>query len=173
MPSVNPNSWKSLNFKNPIQLDVFKQQLPQYLSEALSTANLAQTLNGGGGGAVPGSAINTKQAKFTGVSTNQTVDCTGALHVAITMTFSAALTLTLTNLQIGASVMMDLTNTTAGVLVLTMAATAPGGTAYAVIKANISTGTKNFLAGATIGANTELIFSGQSTSGPNLVMVGN
>jgi hypothetical protein len=173
MPSVNPNAWKSLDFKNPIQLDVFKQQLPQYLSEALSTANLAQTLNGGGGGALPGSAVNTKQATFTGVSTNQTVDCTGALHVAITMTFSGPLTLTLTNLQIGASVMMDITNTSGSVRVLTMAATAPGGAAYVVIKANLSSGSRNFLTGSGIAATTEFIFSGQTTTGPNLVMVGN
>jgi hypothetical protein len=173
MPSVNPNTWKSLNLTKKDQLSVFQTQLPQYLQEGFSTGNLAQILNGNGGGAVPGTAINTKQVTLTGVSTNQTVNCAGALHVAITMTFSAALTLTLTNLQIGASVLLDVTNTTGGGLTLTMAATAPGGTPYIVIKGNTSGGTKNFLAGATIGAGNEFIFSGQSTTGPSLVMVGN
>jgi hypothetical protein len=152
---------------------VFQQQLPQYLSEALTPANLANILSGGGGKALPASAINTKQAQFLGVSTNQTLDCTGAFNVSITMTFSANLTLTLTNLTIGAGFLLDVKNTAGGARTLTMAATAPGGTPYVVIKGNTSAAVNNFIAGMSIVAGAEFIFVGQSTTGPNLVMVGN
>lgn len=173
MPSVNPNTWKSFNLRTPSQMAVFQQQLPQYLSEALTPANLANILSGGGGGALPASAINTKQATFSGVSTNQTVDCTGAFHVSITMTFTAALTLTLTNLQIGAGFLMDIKNTSGAPRILTMTATAPGGTPYVVIKGNTNGAVNNFITGMSIVAGAEFIFVGQSTTGPNLVMVGN
>lgn len=173
MSSIDINRWKSFNLRQPDQVSKFQNELPQYLTEALSTSNLAQVLNGNGGKALPGSAVNTKQATLTAVSTNQTVDCTGALHVAVIMTFTAALTLTLTNLQIGASVMLDVNNTSASAKTLTIAATAPGNVAYVVIKANVGTQNKNWLAGASVGITTEFIMNGQTTPGPNLVMSGN
>lgn len=173
MSTVDPNTWLSLNLAQKGQQQVFIRQLVQNLNDRFSTGALAQTLNGAGGGALPGSAVNTKQATFSGVSTNQSLDCTGALHVAITMTFTANLTLTITNLQIGASVMMDITNTAGVAHTLTIAATAPGGAVYTTIKANTSSGVKDFHAGASIAASTEFIFNGQTTTGPSLVMVGN
>jgi hypothetical protein len=67
------------------------------------------------------------------LSANTNYNVVGANRVDIALTMTAALTLTLTNLQMGVPVYVRAFNSTGGTLVLKIAATSPAGTAYVLL----------------------------------------
>lgn len=107
-------------------------------------------------------AVAPVMAEFNAVTTNQTVNCAGASSVCITFVFTAAVTLSLTNLPFGIPVCVRVQNNTAGALTFNLTATDPTGTAYANVQAFHNGGLGNLVVGLSIAANAFQCFSGGS-----------
>jgi hypothetical protein len=71
--------------------------------------------------------------KIVTLAGNTTYNVMGASDIQLIITYTAAMTLTLTNLQMGVPVSIILFNSTGGALVFKIAATSPVGTAYAIL----------------------------------------
>lgn len=149
---INPKTWLSMDLNNPKQWNVFMNQLVRYLTDNVSNIGSASSINGS-------SLVLTTKA-LGSVSTNQTVACANACDVTVSLTITAGLTLTLTNLQVGIPVVIKASST--GSFTLKFAATTPSGTAYAI------TGI------STAGASFNLVTTGANlTSSISVVLVGN
>jgi hypothetical protein len=135
---ADPNTWKNIKdlTKDP-QPSVFLNDLTKVintissLNYILGLLNMSASLSGG---AIAAATIGATKLKYVttsigSVGTNQTIDCTDASVVSITIQPSASLTLTLNNLTIGVPVFLRVDNNT-GALTLKLAANTPVPAAY-------------------------------------------
>ena len=109
------------------------------------------------------------------VSTNQTVDCTGACSVFVNLNYSAAMTLNLTKLGQGAQVFLRVTNSAGAAATIKIAGTGPTGTALAVVKAVfVSQGPESDLivTGVSLSNGTTQYFQGMCFAGTSLYLMG-
>jgi hypothetical protein len=97
-------------------------------------------------------------------STNQAVNCMGATNVVVDITITAAITLTLNNLQVGIPVYIIATNSAGSSQTIAFAGTTPDTIIYnsAIKQVGASTGFTSWSTPLTIGAGHSWIFSGNT-----------
>jgi hypothetical protein len=176
LPS-NPQTLASYDIAKGPAAKIFVKKVSD-LFQALSTAiGLSGILNGSGtlngsaltSASVPVSALEVATLRALAVSTNQTLNCSGAYSVSVLITFSAALTLTLNNLGSAVPVCIRADNTTAGALVLKCVATDPSSASYTVSSSNGGAVTSFSGTGVSVAANTSRVWNGSGVPGtPNL-----
>lgn len=123
---------------------------------------------------IPVSSLTTVSVILGTVSTSQTVDCTGAFSVFVSLNYTAAITLNLTHLGQNTQVFLRIANTTAGSLIIKFAGTGPTGTALTLIKCVIvSQGAEIDLivSGITLSANVIQYFQGMCYAGSQLFLM--
>lgn len=171
--SQNPLLWKNMALFDPmgkadrVAFGLFQRDLGDFcntvqlqLTQLGDATFLAGILNPSG--ALTIGALKTIHTNLGSVSTNQSVACDGAAFVNVLLTYTAALTLTLTHLSVGASVTVTAFNSTAGALVFKLAATNPAGTAYGTVQAMTSADAILDLTatGVSIGASGQRTMTG-------------
>lgn len=110
------------------------------------------------------------------VTTNQTVDCTGATSVVVNISMStAAIGLTLSHLSPGVPVTVQVNNTSGSAArIFTMTTTNPASTTQAVFwKTNAGLVTMAGGSGISIPLGTTMVASGMATGGNQVMMVAN
>ena len=173
MATINPNTWLSLDLSQKSQEQVFMKQLVQYLTNQFTSAALAGILNGanaltGASLVVNTSALGTKSSSFT-------FDCKSSFLSVISFTMGADLTLTLSNLPIGALLFMTVNWPVTHNLL--MAASIPGGGNYATIFLNYGAGGANHVDMIGSGFNDTVgqdfvMMCGATLTGPALNLIG-
>jgi hypothetical protein len=172
-----PLNWNNIDLSKPDQARRFLFELTTYLNQIqnsiINPGGLAAALNGNA--FLQASALSVKTTSLGVVTTNQTVDCTGAIMVSIRFSVSTNFspTLALTNLSEGAQVTVRFSNAfVGGAVTLTMTATDPAAAAY-TINWKTSTALTNMGTGLSVAASTVMIASGNSDGGLVLAMVAN
>jgi hypothetical protein len=123
---------------------------------------------------IPISSLTTVSTSLGTVSTNQTVDCTGAFSVFVSLSYTAAITLNLTHLGQNAQVFLRLVNGSASTLVIKLAGTGPTGTALTAIRCVlVSQGAEVDLIANGIGLNTAVVqyFQGTVYAGTQMFLM--
>ena len=120
------------------------------------------------------SKLNTLSVSLEVVSTNQTVDCTGAVSVFVSLVYTAAITLNLTHLGQNTQVFLRLANQAATSMIIKVAGTGPTGTALSAVRCVlVSQGAEVDLITNGIGFNTVVTqyFQGMCYAGSQLFMM--
>jgi hypothetical protein len=176
----NPGTWKSFDPSNEGQMKVFLNQvsgcMAQLESQVSAASFLASILNGSG--VLLGSAFSSKIVDLGTITTDQTVQATGANFVWVRFTTSTTQTrtITFTNLPQGAQVFIDML-TTAGTITLKLAATDTNSNTYTIQAWNSeSQAIYNLVSGQAFANAVEQIFYGMTgfigtSSSPRLNLI--
>jgi hypothetical protein len=179
--STNPNLWASfkLSLKNKdfdsvmtlflSQLSQFGIQVQQTITNLMSASGLSAILNGSGSVSI--TALDTVSTNLGAVSTNQTVNCAGAVGVTVEIGITAAVTLNLTNLSNSVPVYVRVTNTSGGALVFKIAGTNAIAVAFSnVLAVFVSAGAETNMGttGFSVVNNSAQHFQGMAAAATNL-----
>jgi hypothetical protein len=166
--SVNPLVFKSMSLATSQDQSKFLLDLSLLLSQMTNALNAA----GNSAGTVNGGSLTITDKALGTVSTAQTVPCANACFVTVSLTMSASVTLTLSNLQVGIPVVIKVSAT--GSFTLKMAATTPSGTAYAISGITTAGTTVNFVStGVGFSSTVSAVLTGGSVTesgGPTLYL---
>ncbi|SRR6266566_403481 len=159
----NPQQLQTYDLTQKDQAHVFVQQLAIMMNQLMTPNGLAGILQTAG--MIPDSALVTVATSLGSVSTNQTVNCSGATGVTINLSITAAITLNLTFLPASVPVLIRCQNAGGGAFVLKIAGTNAANTAFTSVLAVFASAgaeTNMTTTGFNIAAGASQYFHGQS-----------
>jgi hypothetical protein len=175
LPS-NPQTLASYDITKGEQAKIFVKKVSDLFLSLATQAGLqsilsltATYLSGilNGSGLITDTALTRVTTNLGSVSTNQTVPCTGATCVFVSLTITAALTLNLTFLDTSVPVYIRCANVSGGPLVFKIAGTNAAGSAFTSVLAVFSSGTGEInmsVAGFSVVTGSEPHFTGQANA---------
>lgn len=172
--SFNPLIWKGFDLNDKAHEQLFMGQLSDLLNSLSSGQGLSSILNAQA--SLQSSALTIVSVALGTVTTNQTVDCSGATSVAISADLNATpLNIAMTHLALGVPIMVHVNNLAGATRTLKLSATQPSGTAYLNVAWKTSTGAVVNMTstGLAILAGGTMISVGAATPIPQVLMVAN
>jgi hypothetical protein len=151
---ADSSTWKGIkSFDDPKVLKNFLNQLVGVINSIASLNYILGLLNASNG--LLSTALKYVRQDFIGATTNQTLDCSGAVGVFVKISIGANVTLALKNLTETVPVFIQASGTSATTFTLKITATNGSGTAYSVMYD--SSGTLGNFATTGIALSTTVI----------------